>query len=73
MSSVGAIHFEDRFFATRKGGIRGGGGDHPKGYVVLAGCRKVLVSTGLAISLPFDTNGRSNQSSAYVGAPFMAL
>jgi len=24
----------------------------------LAGCRKALVSTGLAISLLFDTNGR---------------
>ena len=32
------------------------------------GCRKALVSTGWAISLPFSTNGHKNCSSAFVGA-----
>ena len=30
MLSVGAIHFEDRFCASKKGGIGGGGWVHPR-------------------------------------------
>ena len=62
MLSVGAIRFEDRFCASKKGGIGGGGRVSARGAVhmaaALAGCRKALVGTGLAISLLFDTNGR---------------
>ena len=61
MLSVGAIHFEDRFCASKKGGIGRGGQVSAWGAVhmvaALAGCRKVLVGTGLGISLPFHTNG----------------
>ena len=61
MLSVGAIRFEDRFYASRKGGIEGGGWVSARGAVhmaaALAGCRKALVGTGLSISLLFDTNG----------------
>ena len=66
MLSVGAIRFEDRFCASKKGGI-GGGGIGGGGWVsargavhmaaALAGCRKALVGTGLSVSLLFDTNG----------------
>ena len=62
MLSVGAIHFEDRFCASKKGGIGGGGQVSAQDAVhmaaSLADCRKALVGTGLSISLPFDTNGR---------------
>ena len=61
MLSVGAIHFEDRFCASKKGGIGGGGRVSGQDAVhmaaALAGCRKALVSTGLSISLLFDKNG----------------
>ena len=61
--SVGAIRFEDRFCASKKGGIGGGGWVSAWGAVhmaaALASCRKALVSTGLAIYLLFDTNGRT--------------
>ena len=57
-----AICFEDRFCASKKGGIGGGGRVSARDAVhmaaALAGCRKALVGTGLAISLLFDTNGR---------------
>ena len=60
MLSVGAIHFEDRFCASKKGGIGGGGQVSAWGAMhmaaALAGCRKALVGTGLGISLLFDTN-----------------
>ena len=60
MLSVGAIRFEDRFCASKKGGIGGGGRVSARGAVhiaaALAGCRKALVGTGLGISLLFDTN-----------------
>ena len=55
-----SCHFEDRFWASKKGGIGGGGRVSAQGAVhiaALAGCRKALVSTSLAISL-LDTNGR---------------
>ena len=62
MLSVGTIHFEDRFCASEKGGIRGGWQVSAQGAVhmavALAGSRKALVVTGLA-SLLFDTNGRT--------------
>ena len=58
MLSVGAICFEDSI----KGGIGGGGRVSAQGAVhmaaALAGCRKALVDTGLAISLLLDTNRR---------------
>ena len=76
MLSVGTIRFEDRFCASKKGGIGGGGRVSAWGAVhmaaALAGCRKALVSTSLAISL-LDTNGRRYSSSASLGAPFLAL
>ena len=57
----GAIRFEDRFCASKKGGIGGGGRVSAQGVMhmaaALAGCRKALVSTGLSIYLFFDTNG----------------
>ena len=50
MLSVGAICFEDRFCASKKGGIGGGGRVLARGAVhmttALAGCRKTLVGTG---------------------------
>ena len=62
MLSVGAIHFEDRFCTSKKGGIGGGRWVLAQGAMhmaaALAGCRKALVGTGLGISLFFDTNGR---------------
>ena len=51
MLSVGAISFEDRFCASKKGGIGGGERVSARGAVhvaaALAGCRKALVGTGL--------------------------
>ena len=51
MLSVGAICFEDRFCASKKGRIGGGGQVSAWGAVhmaaALAGCRKALVGTGL--------------------------
>ena len=62
MLLVGAIRFEVRFCASKKGGIGGGGRVSVRGAVHMAAalndCRKVFVGTGLSISLPFDTNGR---------------
>ena len=62
MLSVGAFRFEDRFCASKKGRIGGGGRVSAQGAVhmpaALAGCRKALVGTGLSISLLFATNGR---------------
>ena len=47
--------FEDRFCASVKGGIGGGGRVSAQGAMhvaaALAGCRKALVGTGLSISL----------------------
>ena len=60
MLSVGAICFEDRFYTSKKGGIGGGGRVSARGAVhmaaALAGRRKALLGTGLAISLSLDTN-----------------
>ena len=61
MLSVGTIHFEDRFCASKKGGIGRGEPVSAQGAVhmaaALAGCRKALVGTGWTISLLFDTMG----------------
>jgi len=60
MLSFGAICFEDRFCASKNGGIGGAGRVSARDAVLmaaaLAGGRKALVSTGLDISLLFDTN-----------------
>ena len=57
--AVGTIHFEDN--TSKKSGIGGGGQVSAQGVVHMAtalpGCRRALVSTGLDISLLFDTNG----------------
>ena len=70
MLSVGAICSEDRFCASKKGGIGGGGRVPLQGAMhkaaALAGCRKALVGTGLSISLNFDTNGHRLGSSAFL-------
>ena len=62
MLSVSTIRFEDRFCASKKGRIGGGGRVSVQSAVhmaaALTGCRKALVGTGLAISLLFDTSGR---------------
>jgi len=54
MLSVGAIRFEDRFCASKKCGIAGGGWVSALGAVhmaaALAGCRKALIGTGWTIS-----------------------
>ena len=59
-TSVGAICFEDRFCARKKGGIEGGGWVSARGAAhmaaALSGCIKALVGTGLGISLLFDIN-----------------
>ena len=59
MLSVGAIRFEDRFCTSKKRWDRGRwvGFSAVHMAAALAGCRKALVGTDLAISLPFDTNG----------------
>ena len=60
MLSVGAICFENRFCASKIGGIGGSGRVSARGAMhmaaALAGCRKSLVGTGLGVSLLFDTN-----------------
>ena len=61
MLSVDAIRFEDTFCASKKGGMGGGGRISAWGLVhmaaALAGCRKVLVGTGLGISLLLTQTG----------------
>ena len=59
--SVGAICFGDRFCTSKKGRIGGGGWVSARGAVhmaaALAGCRKTLVDTGLAISFFLPQTG----------------
>ena len=54
MLSVGAIRFEDRFCASKKSGLGGGGRVSARSAVHMAvgfdGYRKALVGTGLSIS-----------------------
>ena len=74
MLSVGAIRFEDRFCASRKGGMRGGGWVSPRGMAaVVAGCRKALVNARWAIVLLSCTNGPRKHSFRLVGAPFLTF
>ena len=77
MLSVGAIHFEDRFCASRKGGIEGGGWVHRSALKhmvgVAAACRKALVNDRWAICLLFCTNGCRKHSFYLVGTPFLAI
>ena len=77
MLSVGAIHFEDRFCANKKGGIEGGGRVSTRGAMhmvaALASCRKALVCTGWTISHLVSTNRLRNHSPPLVGAPFLDL
>ena len=59
MLSVGTIRFEDKFCASKKGEIGGGGRvsawDAMHMAAALAGCRKAMVGTGLGTSLSFLT------------------
>ena len=75
MLSVGTICFEDRFCASKMGGMGEGGQPYSRHAVhmeaVLAGCRKALISTGWIISQLVSTNGHRNHSSPLVGAPFL--
>ena len=77
MLSVGAIHFEDRFCASKKGGIRGGGRvpawSNMHITATLASYRIALVGTGWTISHLVSTNRLRNHSSPLVGAPFFDL
>ena len=50
MLSVVTICFEDRFCASKKGGIGGGGRVSARGAVHMAAALASLVSTGLGIS-----------------------
>ena len=71
MISVGAIRFEDRFCASKKGEI--GKGGRVSAWGALAGCRKALVGTGWTISRLVSTNMLRNYSPPLVGAPFLDL
>ena len=77
MLSVGTIRFEDRFCASKKDGI--GGGGWVSAWVAvhmaaaLAGCRKALVGTGWTISHFVSTNRLRNHSPPLVEAPFLDL
>ena len=68
MLSVGTIRFEDRFYASKKGGIGGDGWVSVRGArhmaAALGGCRKALVGTDCTMSLLFDTNGREYKGSS---------
>ena len=77
MLSVGTICFEDRFCASKKGGIGGGGWAYSRHAVhmaaAMAGCRTALVGTDWTISHLISTNGCGNHSSPLGGAPFPDL
>ena len=77
MLSVGAIRFEDRFCASRKGGIGGGGWVHRSAWqhmvAVAAACRKALVNDGWAICLLSCTNGYRKCSLHLIETPFLAI
>jgi len=58
----------------RKGGTGGGGWAHLNSMAVSElACRKPLVGTGRAISIPFGINGFRNKPSNLVGPPFVAF
>ena len=80
--SVGAIHFEDGYCASKKGGIGGRGrvsAQHPTHIplshlaAALASCRKALVGIGRTISHLVSTNRLRNHSPPLLGAPFLEL
>ena len=71
MLSVGAIRFEDRFCASKKGGIEGGGRVLAWGAVHIGWL--ALVGTGWTISHLVSTNRLRNHSSPLVEAPFLDL
>ena len=77
MLSIGAMCFEDRFCASKKGGIGGSGRAYSSHAMhmlaALAGSRMALVSIGWTISHLVSTNGCRNHSSPLVGAPFLGL
>ena len=77
MLSVSAICFEDRFCASKKGGIGEGGQVYSRHAMhvgaAMAGCRTALVGTGWTISHLVSTNGHRNYSSPLLGAPFPDL
>ena len=67
MLSVGAVRFENRFYASKKGGKGGGGRVSAWGAVhmatALAGYKKALIGTGWAWK----------GSSTFVRTPFLPL
>ena len=65
MLSVGTIRFEDRFCASKKGGIGGGG--------LVLWCRAHGSCLGWTISCLVSTNGLRNHFSSLVGALFLTL
>ena len=71
------ICFEDRFCASKMGGIVEGGLAYSRNAVhmeaVMAGCRKAMIGTGWIISQLVSTNGHRNHSSPLVGAQFLEL
>ena len=75
MLSVGAIRFEDRFCASRKGGTGGGGWGHRSGWqcmaAVVAGYGKGLVSAGCPAPPLSCTNEHRKRSFHLVGTPFL--
>ena len=77
MLLVGAICFEDRFCASKKGGIGGGGQVSAQGAVhmaaALAGCRKLLVGTGWAFLSLLTQTGVDKAPLPFLGAPFLPL
>ena len=77
MLAVGTICFEDRFCASKKCGVEGGGWVSAWVAVhtatALAGYRKALVGTAVHISHLVSTNRLRNHSPPLVGAPFLDL
>ena len=59
------------FCNSRKGGTGGGGWGHM--VTVVAGCRNVLVGTGLSNSCLGYTNGLRKRYSHLVGSSFLAV
>ena len=70
MLSVGAIYFEDRFCASKKGGNGGGGWVSAQSAMHMAAA---LVGTGWTTSDLVSTNRLRNHSPPFVGAPFLDL
>ena len=70
MLSVGAVCFEDRFCASKKGRIGRGGWVSTQGGCLV---RTALFGTGWTIPRLFSTNPRKKHSPALVGAPFLGL